>query len=321
MKEILNDKIIFISGGTGSFGKHFIKNILDSNVKKIICFSRSEELQFQMQQEIIDDRLRYFIGDVRDKDRLNIALKNVDFIVHAAALKQVPAIEYNPFEAVKTNIIGAENIIECAIEKKVKQIVALSTDKSCSPINFYGASKLLSDKLFQSANVYSKDHKIKMSVVRYGNVAGSRGSVIPYFKKLVENGVDILPVTHPEMTRFWITLDQAVNMVLLAFNETVGGEIFVPKIPSFNILDLVEAMEKNFKIFGIREGEKLHEEMINKYDSVIEFHNYYKIIPEYRWLDKSKFGGDLKNILNGYNSGDNEWFLSIDEIRERLKSL
>jgi UDP-N-acetylglucosamine 4,6-dehydratase (inverting) len=318
MKKIFDNKVVFVTGGTGSFGKYFIKSILDTKVKKIISYSRTEFLQMKMQNEIKDERIRYFIGDVRDKDRLEIALKNVDIIIHAAALKQVPAIEYNPFEAVKTNIIGAQNIILCAIRNNVKKIVALSTDKSSSPINFYGASKLISDKLFQSSNVYSKEHSINMSVVRYGNVAGSRGSVIPFFKDLIKDKNNILPVTHPDMTRFWISLEEACNLVFLALNESIGSEIFVPKLPSFRIIDLIKAMDCNYELVGIREGEKIHEEMINRYDTVIEYDDYFKIIPEYKWLDKSKFNGRLKNIINGYNSGDNENFLTIDQIKERL---
>src|SRR3990167_5594509 len=286
---MFNDKSILITGGTGSFGKKATEIILKRyKPQKLIIFSRDELKQFEMAQIYSPEKypcMRYFIGDVRDKERLYRAFYGVDYIIHAAALKQVPTAEYNPFEAVKTNIIGAENVINAAIDNNVKRVITLSTDKAAAPINLYGATKLCSDKLFISSNVYSGYHKTRFSVVRYGNVVGSRGSVIPFFKKMKSTGV--LPVTDPRMTRFWITLDQGVNFVLKCLEMMSGGELFVPKIPSMNIMDLAKAIapECKYDIVGIRPGEKLHEVMILEDDSrhTLEFDGYYVVEPEFNW--------------------------------------
>ena len=271
---MFNNQTIFISGGTGSFGNHFIKKLIkDYKPKKIIIYSRDEYKQFLMQEQFPASKypfFRFFLGDVRDLERLKMAMNGVDYVVHAAALKQVPAAEYNPMEFVKTNINGAENIIHAAIHQKVKKIIALSTDKAANPINLYGATKLASDKIFVAANNITGSQKTIFSVVRYGNVAGSRGSVIPYFQKLINNKNKYLPITHEDMTRFWITLDQAVDFVFMSFRNMIGGEIFVPKIPSVKIVDLAKAMAPNLKtkIVGIRPGEKIHELMCpNEYSS------------------------------------------------------
>ena len=282
---MLNGKTILVTGGTGSFGKKFIKTVFEKypDVKKVIVFSRDEYKQFVMQNmpEFTPflERLRFFIGDVRDKERLMRAFENVDIVVHAAALKQVPACEYNPFEAVKTNVLGAQNIIESAIEKGVKKVVALSTDKACAPINLYGATKLCSDKLFIAGNAYSGFKDTHFSVVRYGNVAGSRGSVIPFFQKLIKEGADSLPITDMRMTRFWLKLEQAVEMVLEAIEHMHGGELYVKKIPSMRMPDLAKAIAPDKKIVevGIRPGEKIHEQMITVADApnTIEFNDFY----------------------------------------------
>ena len=295
--SFLNDSVILITGGTGSFGKKCVEMILkNSKPKKLIIFSRDELKQFEMAQTFSDTRykcIRYFIGDVRDKERLHRAFSGVDYVIHAAALKQVPAAEYNPFEAVKTNILGAQNIIDTAIDKKVKGVVALSTDKACNPVNLYGATKLCSDKLFVAGNAYVGDEETRFSVVRYGNVVGSRGSVIPFFINKRSTGV--LPITDPRMTRFWITLEQGVSFVLDCLKNMVGGEIYVPKIPSMNIMDLAKAIapECDTEIVGIRPGEKLHEVMISVDDArnTIEFKDYYIIKPE-RGFFKRRFKDD-----------------------------
>lgn len=332
---MLNDKAILITGGTGSFGKKFTKMILDRyNPKKIVVYSRDEFKQDLMRKEFAEsypdkvDKLRFFIGDVRDKDRLYRAFSGIDYVIHAAAMKQVPACEYNPLEAIKTNINGAQNIADAAIDKKVKKVVALSTDKAVNPINLYGGTKLVSDKLFISANAYSGEGGTIFSVVRYGNVAGSRGSVIPFFKDLIENGHNELPITDFEMTRFWITLEQGVELVFKALNESRGGETYISKIPSFKITDLAKAMSSNIilKEVGIREGEKLHEVMITKDDSryTYEYENHYIIYPNFDWwhLD-SHFteGGTL--IENGfeYNSGSNVEWLSVEDLKSEIEKL
>ena len=292
--KIFNNKNIFVTGGTGSFGSFFIKNLLKkSNPKRVICFSRDELKQFNLQNDLKKfnkkKSVRFFIGDVRDKDRLDLALTNnkIDFLIHAAALKQVPAAEYNPFEAVKTNILGAQNIIEVAIKNNVKKIVALSTDKASSPLNFYGATKLVSDKIFINANAYSKKKSI-FSVVRYGNVSNSRGSVIPIFDKIYKKN-EKFPVTHKEMTRFNISLEEAANFTANSIKEMIGGEIFVPKIPSYNIIDLVRAFKKNssIKTIGLRPGEKLHEEMFSIHDSMytLEAKDHFIILPNVDFFD------------------------------------
>jgi UDP-N-acetylglucosamine 4,6-dehydratase/5-epimerase len=326
---MLNDKVVLITGGTGSFGKKATEMILERyKPKRLIIFSRDELKQFEMAQDYPDtkyDCMRYFIGDVRDKERMNRAFHNVDYVIHAAALKQVPAAEYNPFEAVKTNILGAQNVINVAIDQGVKKVIALSTDKAANPINFYGATKLCSDKLFISGNQYvGHDHTI-FSVVRYGNVVGSRGSVIPFFLKLRETGV--LPITDPRMTRFWITLEQGVNFVLKSLETMVGGELFVPKIPSMNIVDLAKAVapECRTEVTGIRPGEKLHEVMISKDDSIrtLEFSDHYIVKPNFGFF-KLRFQNNRgKSVAEDfeYNSSTNPWQLSIQEMQEIIKTL
>ncbi|MCM3389091.1 UDP-N-acetylglucosamine 4,6-dehydratase (inverting) [Ureibacillus chungkukjangi] len=317
--NILENKTILVTGGTGSFGKKFIKKALEQNVKKIIIFSRDELKQYEMKQEFDDNRLRFFIGDVRDKDRLIRAFDGVDYVIHAAAMKHVDACEYNPFEAVKTNIHGAQNIVEAAIDRGVEKVIALSTDKACSPVNLYGATKLASDKLFVAANAYVGDKKTSFSVVRYGNVVGSRGSVVPFFNKIKHTGV--LTVTDERMTRFWITLDHGVQFVIDNLARMHGGEIFVPKIPSMKVMDLAKAIgpECEIEIIGIRPGEKLHEAMIMEDDArhTVEFEDYYVIQPEFPWWSKS-FAEGGKELTDGfaYTSDANSEWLTIDELRE-----
>jgi len=310
---------ILVTGGTGSFGKAFIKYCLDNEkADKIIIYSRDEFKQYEMKKTFSDERLRYFIGDVRDKERLLRATNGVDLIVHAAALKQVDTIEYNPIEAIKTNVDGARNVIDAAIDNNVKQIVALSTDKAVHPINFYGGTKFLSDKLFQAANVYSRNHSLKCSVVRYGNVAGSRGSVIPFFKELKEKGCKTLPVTDPQMTRFYITLEQAVKLVNTAIESAKGGEILISKIPSFKITDLVKAFDCNYEIVGIRPGEKIHEVMITDSDICYDNGDHYRLYPNYSWYDVNQYatGHRIDNFI--YDSGTNGNFLTVDELRSLI---
>ena len=331
---MFNNKSILVTGGTGSFGKKFINTVIDRfSPEKIIVYSRDELKQFEMQQELPDDGkspMRYFIGDVRDLGRLKMAMKGVDFVVHAAALKQVPATEYNPFEAVKTNVLGGQNVIDAAFKNGVKKVIALSTDKAAAPINLYGATKLTSDKLFITANNYKGNQDIKFSVVRYGNVMGSRGSVIPFFNEKRQNGV--LPITDERMTRFNITLQEGVDFVLKNFERMWGGELFVPKIPSYNILDIAKAIAPDCKheIVGIRPGEKLHEEMITESDAMntIEFDDYYVIVPSIRVWSKTKFinqsNGDIgKPCPDGfsYNSKSNNQFLTVEELRDLIKTL
>jgi len=331
---MLNNKTILVTGGTGSFGKKFIKTVLDKyNPKKIIIYSRDELKQFEMQNtkefHDFDDILRYFIGDVRDEPRLKRAMEGVNIVIHAAALKQVPAAEYNPFEAVKTNVIGGQNVINCAMDSGVERVVALSTDKAAGPINLYGATKLVSDKLFVAANNYRGHHNIKFSVVRYGNVMGSRGSVIPFFIK--KNGDGIIPITDERMTRFNITLQQGVDFVIQCLERMWGGELFVPKIPSYRILDLAKAVapECKIEVVGIRPGEKIHEEMITETDAIntIEFDDYFVILPSMQLWDIEKFriesnGKPGKYCEYGfkYNSGTNQNFLTIEELKELIKN-
>jgi len=326
---MLNDKNILITGGTGSFGKKCTEIILKRyKPRRLIVFSRDELKQFEMAQQFPDskyDCIRYFIGDVRDKERMYRAFHNVDIVIHAAALKQVPAAEYNPFEAVKTNILGGQNVINVAIDKGVKKVIALSTDKAANPINLYGATKLCSDKLFIAGNSYvGKDHTI-FSVVRYGNVAGSRGSVIPFFLKKKEEGV--LPITDPRMTRFWITLEQGVDFVLTCLESMVGGELFIPKIPSMNMMDLAKAIapECETKIIGIRPGEKLHEVMVPKDDAhrTIEYEDKYIIKPDFRFFGRrfNSNGGKPVSDDFEYNSETNPWKLRIDEMKEIIRNL
>ena len=321
---MFNDKVILITGGTGSFGKKCTEIILKRyKPKKLIIFSRDELKQFEMSQIFSDQKypcMRYFIGDVRDKERLYRAFKGVDYVIHAAALKQVPAAEYNPFEAVKTNIIGAQNIINVAIDTGVKRVIALSTDKAANPVNLYGATKLCSDKLFIAGNSYVGRNETRFSVVRYGNVVGSRGSVIPFFLKKRKDGV--LPITDPRMTRFWITLEQGVDFVLKNLERMVGGEIFVPKLPSMNIMDLARAIcpECKTEIVGIRPGEKLHEVMVPRDDArnTVEFDDYYVIKPAFRYFERRFKEDNCKPVPEDfeYNSGTNTWFLTLDEMKE-----
>ena len=332
---MLNNSTILVTGGTGSFGNKFIERVLeDYEPKKIIIYSRDEFKQDLMKKNFIakygekkTNKLRFFIGDVRDKERLYRAFKDVDYVIHAAAMKQVPACEYNPFEAIKTNIHGAENIIEAAIDRKVKKVVALSTDKSVNPINLYGGTKLVSDKLFISANAYSGDKGTIFSIVRYGNVAGSRGSVIPFFKQLLAQGKKELPITDIHMTRFWMILDDAVDLVFKALEEAKGGETFVFKNPSFLITELAEALNPNgsIKEVGVREGEKIHEVMITKDDwrNTYEYEDYYIIYHHFEWWDKSKFkdGGKLIKENWEYSSGENEIWLNAKELRKRIEKL
>jgi len=326
---MFNNKNILITGGTGSFGKRYIERILENyKPNKIIIFSRDELKQFEMQSKYNHECMRYFIGDVRDKDRLIQATRGVDYVIHAAAMKQVPASEYNPMECIKTNIHGAENLIQACLENNVQKVIALSTDKACSPINLYGATKLASDKLFVAANNISGGHDTRFAVVRYGNVVGSRGSVVPFFKKLISEGCDHLPITHPEMTRFWITLKQGVDFVLKNFERMHGGEIFIPKIPSARIVDLAESLSSDLeqKIIGIRPGEKIHETMCPADDSHLtyEFDDYYLITPSFKFFgadidfSKSKLdeSGTLVEPGFEYNSASNRHFLSIQELKE-----
>src|SRR3989338_7647380 len=285
---MFDGKTILITGGTGSFGKNFASSLLSRyQLKKLIIFSRDEYKQHQMEKELSDARLRFFIGDVRDLPRLERAFQGVDIIIHAAALKQVPALEYNPFEAVKTNILVAENVINAAIDNKIKKVIALSTDKAANPINLYGATKLCSDKLFISGNSYSGDVKTRFSVVRYGNVYNSRGSVVPFFKEEAKKGV--LPITDARMTRFWITLDQGVEFLIRCLGLMQGGEIFIPKIPSIKIIDLAKAIAPNckHKITGIRPGEKINEVLVPEDEShnTIEYDNMFIILPTFRFWD------------------------------------
>jgi UDP-N-acetylglucosamine 4,6-dehydratase len=319
--SIFEKKTVLITGGTGSFGKKCTEIILNEHKpKKIIIYSRDEFKQFEMQKHFKRNEavLRFFIGDVRDKERLMRALGGVDIIIHTAALKQVPAMEYNPTEAVKTNVIGAMNVIEAALDKNVEKVIALSTDKACNPINLYGATKLCSDKLFIAANAYSGTEGTKFSVVRYGNVVGSRGSVIPFFQKMKES--DELPITHKDMTRFWITLDEAVRFVIKSFSLMQGGEVFVPKIPSMNIMDLAMAIapECKTKIVGIRPGEKLHESMISCDDArnTKELDHCYVITPSFPWWDKASHP-EGKSVEEGfsYSSDKNKSWLSAEQLK------
>lgn len=325
---MFNDKSILVTGGTGSFGRRFVKTLLERfQPKKLIVYSRDELKQFEMHQDFHQDCMRYFIGDVRDRDRLVQAMNGVDYVIHAAALKQVPAAEYNPMECVKTNIYGAENVIHAALANEVEKVIALSTDKATNPINLYGATKLVSDKLFVAANNIAGGHKTRFAVVRYGNVVGSRGSVVPLFSKLIEQKSDHLPITDVRMTRFWITLQQGVSFVLKNFGRMHGGEIFVPKIPSVRLVDLARAMAPNLhhKIVGIRPGEKLHEIMCAADDShlTLEFTDHYVTKPTIQFWGMvdfavNKLGEKGQPVEQGFefHSGKNSRFLRIEEIQE-----
>ena len=327
---MLNDKAILITGGTGSFGKAFTKYVLTHyEPKKIIIYSRDEFKQFIMQNEFKEykDKLRFFIGDVRDKERLKRALEGVDYVVHAAALKQVPACEYNPAEAIKTNINGAQNVIDACLDMNVKKVVALSTDKAVNPVNLYGGTKLVSDKLFIAANAYAGAKDISFSIVRYGNVAGSRGSVIPFFDGILKNGGTELPVTDYRMTRFWISLHQGVELVIKALEEAKGGETFISKIPSFKITDLAEAMAPGMptKEVGIRYGENLHEIMVTVEDApyTYEYEKHFIIYPQMVWSEKKKAVPTGKKVPEGfsYSSGNNNEWLTVEQIRDLLTHL
>ncbi|MGU5653292.1 UDP-N-acetylglucosamine 4,6-dehydratase (inverting) [Aeromonas allosaccharophila] len=325
---MFNGKTILITGGTGSFGKKFIATVLSRyQPARLIVYSRDELKQFEMQQRFNHPCMRYFIGDVRDAERLDMAMRDVDFVVHAAALKQVPAAEYNPMECIKTNVGGAENVIKAALNNGVQKVIALSTDKAANPINLYGATKLCSDKLFVAANNMAGKNPTIFSVVRYGNVVGSRGSVVPFFDNLIKSGADTLPITHPEMTRFWLTLQQGVDFVLSNFQRMRGGELFVPKIPSVRITDLAAAMAPALKqeIIGIRPGEKLHEVMCPADDSfhTYEFNDYYVIAPSISFTSRNNdfsinaLGETATLVASGfeYNSLNNQHFLSIAELQ------
>ena len=334
---MLDKNTILITGGTGSFGQKFTRRILNEfKPKKIIIYSRDEYKQYVMRAtfenefgtDVVKDKLRFFIGDIRDRERLYRAFDGVDVVIHAAALKHVTVAEYNPIEAVRTNIDGAANIIDAAIDRGIERVVALSTDKAVNPVNLYGATKLVSDKLFVSGNAYAGGKKTTFSVVRYGNVTGSRGSVVPFFAKLVEKGVTELPITDMRMTRFWITLTQGVDLVFRALEHARGGEIYVSKIPSYTVADLARAMAPNahLKEIGIREGEKLHEVMITPEDSLLtyDYGDYYIIYPHFEWWNKDRHftsGGKLVTEGFRYSSDENEHWLDVEEMRERLKSI
>jgi len=328
---MFDGQTILITGGTGSFGKQYTETLLNNySPKKIIIFSRDELKQFEMQQVYNAPCMRYFIGDVRDSERMMQAMKGVDYVIHAAAMKQVPAAEYNPMECIKTNIDGAENVIRAAIANDVKRVIALSTDKAANPVNLYGATKLCSDKLFVAANNMVGGDVPRFAVVRYGNVVGSRGSVVPFFRKLIAEGAESLPITDMRMTRFWITLQQGVDFVIKNFARMKGGEIFVPKIPSVKMTDLALAIAPGMKLeeIGIRPGEKLHEKMCPKDDSyrTIEFDDHYVISPAINFHD-----GDVNYMANNlaeqgkpveqgfsYDSGTNDWFLTVEETQQLL---
>ena len=326
---MLNGKSILITGGTGSFGKAFVKTLLEKfpDIKRLVIFSRDELKQFEMAQSFSSDQfpaIRYFIGDVRDADRLHRAMEGVDVVIHAAALKQVPAAEYNPFECIKTNVLGAQNVIEACLDNGVKHVVALSTDKAAAPINLYGATKLCSDKLFTAANNIKGARDIRFSVVRYGNVMGSRGSVIPFFLERKESGM--IPITDSNMTRFNISLQEGVDMVIWALENAKGGEIFVPKIPSYQIMDLATAIapECEHRIVGIRPGEKVHEEMITASDSLntVDLGRYFAILPVSAHYSIEEYCADFgaTPVHNGfaYNSGSNSDFLTVEDIRRLI---
>lgn len=327
---MLNGKTILVTGGTGSFGNHFVEYALSHyKPKKIIVYSRDEYKQFVMSNKYKEYKgiLRFFIGDVRDRERLSVALNGVDYVIHAAAMKQVPTCEYNPIEAVKTNINGAMNVVDAVLNSKsVKKVVALSTDKSVNPINLYGGTKLVSDKLFIAANAYVGHRDLSFSVVRYGNVAGSRGSVIPFFKNIIENGGNELPITDYRMTRFWINLEQGVELVIKALSDARGGETFISKIPSFKITDLAQAMFPGCEMpeVGIREGEKLHEVMVTREDSMTtyEYEKHYIIYPHFEWWNKEILEGG-KRVEQGfeYNSGTNTEWLSVEQLKDMVSQI
>jgi UDP-N-acetylglucosamine 4,6-dehydratase len=323
--SLFDGKSVLITGGTGSFGKRFVQATLDrTRAKRIIIFSRDELKQWEMAQQFESERrLRFFIGDVRDPQRLLRAMDGVEYVVHAAALKQVPAAEYNPFEAVQTNILGARNVIDAAIDRSVQRVVALSTDKASSPINLYGATKLVSDKLFIDGNAYAGARNTRFAVVRYGNVVGSRGSVVPFFRRLAPTGK--LPITDPRMTRFWITLDQGVHTVFRSFDLMQGGEIFVPKIPSMRVVDLARAIAPDAALeeIGIRSGEKLHEELISTHDArhTIDLDDCYVIEPAMDWWQGHPLGGQRVPDGFHYTSDRNDVWLTVEQLREMIEDV
>lgn len=326
---LLNDKTILITGGTGSFGKYFTRYVMEHyNPRKIIIYSRDEFKQWMMQNGFkeYEDKLRFFIGDVRDQERLRRAFEGVDYVIHAAALKQVPACEYNPNEAIKTNIHGAMNVIEASLDAGVKKVVALSTDKAVNPVNLYGGTKLVSDKLFVAANAYVGNKDVNFSIVRYGNVAGSRGSIIPLFRDIIAKGGTELPITDVRMTRFWISLEEGIELVIKALEEAKGGETFISKIPSFKITDLAEAMLPGCKIkeIGIRPGEKLHEIMVTTEDSftTYEYDRHFIVYPQMTWNNKQQPDMSGRKVEEGfsYSSGSNTEWLSVEQLRELLKT-
>jgi len=327
MIEFFRGKSVLVTGGTGSFGKACVRTLLgEHQPSKVIVFSRDELKQFEMAQTVSDPRVRFFIGDVRDRIRLQRAFDGVDVVIHAAALKQVPAAEYNPIEAIRTNVDGAANVVDAALDRGVSRVIALSTDKAANPINLYGATKLCSDKLFVAANSYSGKKQCRFSVVRYGNVVGSRGSVVPFFEEKRKTGV--LPITDPRMTRFWITLSQGVEFVLRSLQRMRGGEVFVPKIPSMKITELAEAIgpECRQEVVGIRPGEKLHEVLVPVDDArhTLELEGYYVVQPAFSWWNNAEFG----NATGGkpcpeefaYTSDSNTWWLESHELREMLRN-
>ena len=328
---MLNNKNILITGGTGSLGNKLVERIMkEYNPNKIVIYSRDEDKQYIMKNKYIEykEKLRFFIGDVRDRLRLMLAFENIDYVIHAAALKQVPSCEYNPIEAVNTNIMGAKNIIEAAIEKGVKKVIALSTDKACNPVTLYGATKTVSDKLFIAGNAYCGNKETNFSIVRYGNVTGSRGSVVPFFKNIIEKGVDSLPITDFRMTRFYITLDEGVDLIFKAIEEAKGGEIFVSKIPSYKIIDLARALSPDIKLYevGIRENEKLHETMITEEDSraTYDYGDYYIIYPALEWWDfKKHFKEGGQKVIDGfiYKSDTNTDWLYKHDLEKKLREL
>ncbi len=327
----LEGKSVLVTGGTGSFGRAFVKTLSKRfNPRRIGLYSRDEHDHFNFQNSLNDDEkkiFRSYIGDVRDVDRLSMAFQRVDVVIHAAALKQVPLAEYNPFECIRTNVIGAQNIVQAAIRAGVPKVLALSTDKAVNPINLYGASKLASDKIFVAGNSLASGTVSRFSVVRYGNVVGSRGSVIPFFKDLIEKGATELPITDPRMTRFWITLQDSVNFVLSSLSLMQGGEIFVPKIPSVGITDLAKAMAPDLphKIVGIRPGEKLHELMVDQYSSrhTVDIGDRYVIEPEWQFWPRDGFADMGKKVPDEfeYRSDNNDWTLNADEVRDMIAYL
>jgi UDP-N-acetylglucosamine 4,6-dehydratase len=325
--RFIDGKSILVTGGTGSFGKTFIRKILSEyNPRRVVVFSRDELKQYEMQNDPDfqgQSAMRFFIGDVRDSDRLDMALRGVDIVIHAAALKHVPSAEYNPFECIRTNVFGAENVVNAAIRQNVTRVIALSTDKAANPINLYGASKLASDKIFIAANNMSRSGECRFAVVRYGNVIGSRGSVVPLFQSLIRNGAESLPVTDKRMTRFWITLDHGVNFVLSSLDMMSGGEVFVPKIPSMRIVDMAEAVAPGFPVHevGIRPGEKLHEVMVTQDDSrtTLELEDRYVIQPAFAWWSRAPYSNlETKPVEDGfcYASNTNSQWLTPDALRE-----